>query len=354
MKNLFIMHTQYNLILAAAVISEQKDAENTLVLYSEFSLNQDIRNALARVFDRVLVVRDNFCAVPPPLEEIRQIRRDMKKVKCLKNERFDNIYMSQERIFDRILCARAKKNNPAVRCYNIEEDAYYSINEKLNADDFKYQQTWREKRRNFLYALLLAGYPYNYRDIHYCYGMSSEYHGARLLFPWLARRELQGKELLEVGRGELLAGIEALYSTTKMDVPVSEKYIVFFFDLISRYKDVEKVKNIVDEFVRRSAEVGRAVIFKYHPRETDKFVLAGEYFEIPHIIPAEKVLHDMKNTDTVVVGNATTSCVVAAKLGFKVVSICKLQSPANEKMHTAMKKMGILCIEDADEIEKII
>ena len=56
MKNLFIMHTQYNLILSAAVMSRYENAENTLVLYSEFTLNNEMHKALSEIFDRVIVV----------------------------------------------------------------------------------------------------------------------------------------------------------------------------------------------------------------------------------------------------------------------------------------------------------
>lgn len=351
MKNLFIMHTQYNLILSAAVASRFKDAENTLVLFSEFALNDEMKAALQKVFSRVIVVREGFNAPKSALDEIREIRLCLKKAKSIKNERFDNIFMSQERIFDMILCARAKKLNPQAKCYNIEEDAYYSIDNKYNADDFTYIESKRMKRRKLLYALLLLGYPYNYKDVQYCYGMSEEYHGANLLFPHLARKELQGKELFEITKDELVSGIDAIYSSKTTSYPEAEKYTLFFFDLMNRYKNPEKVKEIVKEVIETAKKEGRTVLFKYHPRETEKFTDIEGAFEIPHIIPAEKVLFDLKDKDAVVVGNATTACVVAAKLGFKVISICKLEFPGNTKMHTQMAKTGIFCIDDVCNIK---
>ena len=351
MKNLFIMHTQYNLILSAAVMQRAQGAENTLVLHAEFALSDEMRLTLSQVFDRVIVVSDRFLDCKSALQEIRQIRSLMKKVKAIKNESFDNVYMSQERIFDMIVYERAKRKNPHVRCYNIEEDAYYSFDGKYNADNYVYKESKRLKRRKLLYALLLAGYPYNYKDIHYCYGMSSEYHGVHLLYPHLARKELQGKELIEITSPMLVSGIDSIYSDKKTDYPDAEKYTLFFFDLMSRYKDVDRVKSIVREIVKKSYAEGRRVLFKYHPRETDKFTDFEGEFEIPHIIPAEKVLLDLKNKDTVVMGNATTACIVAAKLGFKVISICKIEIPNNAKMHTTMEKMGILCVENTDDIK---
>jgi hypothetical protein len=253
-----------------------------------------------------------------------------------------------------ILCAQAKKINPAVRCYNIEEDAYYSLNEEFNADNYVHKLTDRQHFDKVLYALLLAGYPYDYQDAPYCYGMSREYHGAWLLFPWLARRELQGRELLEIGRSELIAGIRMIYSDAQTTIPPGDKYTVFFFDLMNRYQDPEMVRLFVTEVVNASREAGRSLIFKYHPRETEKFCNAADCVEIPHIIPAEKLLYDLADTNTVVIGNATTACIVAAKLGFQVVSISRFEKPNNTKMHTTMEKMGIHCIESIDSIKKIL
>ena len=351
MKNLFIMHTQYNLILSAAVLSRYKDAENTLVLFSEFALNEKMKVALQNVFDKIVVVRENFNAPKSALEEIKEVRACLKKAKAIKNERFDNVFMSQERVFDMILCARVKKLNPQAKCYNIEEDAYYSIDNKYNSDDFVYTESRRMKRRKFLYALLLFGHPYNYKDVQYCYGMSEEYHGANLLFPDLARKELRNKDLWEVTREELLWGIESIYSQNKTSYPKAEKYTLFFFDLMNRYKNTQKVKEIVKQIIKSSNEEGRKVIFKYHPRETDKFNDIEGAFEIPHLVPAEKVLYDLNDKDVKVMGNATTSCVVAAKLGFEVTSICKIEFPTNKKMHSVMEKMGIVCIENVNEMK---
>ena len=184
--------------------------------------------------------------------------------------------------------------------------------------------------------------------------MSRQYDGAYLQFPALARREMQGKELIEIRADQLADGIQAIYSDKKTDIPSAGKYIVFFFDLMNRYKDVQKVKETVTQIINASKAAGRTVLLKYHPRETDKFPAMDGCFEIFHIVPAEKVLYDLIGTDTVVMGNATTSCLVAAKLGFRVISICKTQFPTNHQMHTAMENMGIFCIEDTHNINKII
>ena len=343
-KNLFNMHTQYNLILSVGILSRYDNAHNTLVLFPEFKLTSRMLKSLSKIYDRVIVIREDFVPQKSAMEEIKQTRfyLNLKSVKNIKNEKFDNIFMSQERPFDLILCRRYRKNNKSVKCYHIEEDAYYSIQEKYNEPDFSFKLTTLTKMKRTLFALLL-GYPYSYKEVIYCYGMSSEYDGANLLFPHVARRELQGKELLEVTRAELIYGIETLYREQRFGLPLSEKYTVFFFDLISRYKQPEIIKIIVKKIVEDSKMAGRAVLLKYHPRETEKFddIVGG--VEVPSDIPAEKILLDLLNKDVMVFGNATTCCIVAAKLGFNVCSVCKIESPNNKKMHEIMNTIGVFC-----------
>ncbi len=344
------MHTQYNLILSAATLLNSTNDENTLILYSEFMVTDEIRTSLSSVFDEVIIIRDNFEPLKKPIEETKYIRNCLKKVKSIRNKPFDCVYMSQERIFDRILLARAKKINPSLKCYNIEEDAYYSINEKLNADDYVHPDNFRRKRRRFLMRLLLAGHPYNYNEAGYCYGMSDEYDGAYLLFPHLARRELRGKELIEITNEELLYGINALYLNQKCEYPSSERYLLMFFDLIERYKNPELVISSAKKIIELYQKNGFSVLMKYHPRETQKITELNSVFELDKLIPAEKVLYDLYGKDVIVWGNSTTACVVAAKLGFSVFSVAKFENPENPRLHSVFSDMGINCIENENDI----
>ncbi len=351
MNNLFIMHTQYNLILSAAVISRSNADTNTLVLWSEFSLTEQMSNALNQLFDQVIVVSDCYVSNKMPLKATAFIRKCVKKTRTLQNMNFDRIFMSQERTFDLIICEMVKRNNPKAIGIDIEEDAYYSIDNRLNSPNSVFKPGVYRRLRRWLFHILLADYPYNDRDYGYCYGMSEELGEVNLLYPQLARRELVGKKLTEVKKNELLAGIEALYSKINTHYPDSNKYMVMFFDLMDRYKNKKFVKQLVVQVIAQCRNHGRIVLMKYHPRETEKFSEFSNAFEIDKLIPAEKILYDLQGKNVSVLGNATTTCIVAAKLGYSVISICKLEMPDNTKMHNIMTKMGIHCISDINEIK---
>lgn len=348
MKNLHIMHTQYNLILSAGVTTRSQNDENVLILWAEFKVTEEILQALKKIYSRVVVVCDHYMDMKK-FKKIHFIRACVKKVKDIKNEKFDRLYMTQEREFDRIVCRSLKKKNPELKCYDIEEDAYFSVKEEYNSPDYEYKVTLKVKLRKYIYALFI-GYPYNYREGGYCYGMSSEYDGANLLFPEHARKALHGKELIEITKDELLSGIGMIYSERKTTYPEAERYVLIFFDLISRYKNREVVCRALKTVIEQCEKKNITVLAKYHPRETEKFTDFKNVYEIEQLIPSEKVLADFFGKDVTVIHNTSTSGLVASKLGYKVISICKLDLPDNKIMHQIIESLGIQCIDNINDV----
>ena len=351
MNNIFVMHTQYNLILAAGLALQRPNDINDLVLYSEFMLNDEMLKALKRVFNRVIVVTDHFTAQQKLLEEIKHIKRCLRRTQNLWGIVYERVYLSQERTFDLALYGKLRRNNKNLRCFAVEEDAYYSINNCMNDDDYVEKITLKRKLANLIRRVALWRFSYNHKEVIYCYGMNSVYCGVNLLFPQYARRELLGKELIEVTGVALAKGIGAIYAERKVEYLERPKYLLVFMDLMNRYNDKEKVKLVLEEIIEKCSESGRTVLLKYHPRETERLKTTGSIHEIDMIIPAEKVLLDLVGRDVLVLGNATTACRVAVKLGYKVYSICKIDAPENKKMHEFMSRIGVQCITSSKEIE---
>lgn len=352
MKNLFIMHTQYNLILSAAVLSKLPNSHNTLVLYSEFKVGGDIEETLSRVFDRVIFVRKEYRSILGVYKESKQTKAELLKTKEIWNEQFDCVYLSQERLFDMCLLKKIKRHNPSIKCYSVEEDVYYSVNNRYNAPNYVHKTGLKKKAYGLISKALMLPYSCSYLEDIYCYAMNSVVDGVHLLFPDLARREIASKELIEISNQQLLDGINSIYGDKKTEYPQAESYAIMFFDLMSRYKNKELVSQISLQFIKQCEEKGIQVLMKYHPRETEKFDIKG-VCEIDQLIPGEKVLADLHGKNAIVFGNATTSCTVAAKLGYKVISIAKIERPENETLHTALEKMNIKCINNITDLKEI-
>lgn len=348
MNNLFILHTQYNLILGSGIALSMREDDNILVLYAEFPVSDSFLANLKTVFSEIVVVRDHFEKEATRIAEAKEIRSYLKKTKHLKKISFDRIFLSQERRFDTLLAYRCSKRKKT-EIIHIEEDVYYSINLNKNSP----KTTWKTCIGNLIRSLICGRNPY-FSTSGICYGSNKMYSSAYLLFPKIARRELQNKRLYEVKPDMLYCGIEALYADKKTQYPEGTKYLLMFFDLMDRYRDKEKIKELIRTAVIEAKEKGYIVLAKYHPRETEKFTELVGITEIDQVTPGEKVLADLKDKSITVLGNATTVCTVAAKLGQRVISVAKLDHPQNLQMHEAMQKMGISLLENSNHISSLL
>lgn len=351
MKNLFILHTQYNLIIGAGIALEYVNDDNILVLYSEFKLTESYLKKLKSVFSTVIVVRDKFEPEIYGWQEIKIVKKHLQKTKKLYSLGFDRVFLSQERRFDTLLAYKCFKRKKC-EIIHIEEDAYYSLTIKskpIHPPKITLKHFVAESLRR---VVLGNNRFFDYGGV--CYGASPIYQKAYLLFPNLAREELHDKKLFEVSKQMLLNGIQALYGDLNAQYPEGTKYLVVFFDLLERYKNKELVTSVFKNVILYASSFNVPVLVKYHPRETEKIKDIPEVFEIDQLIPGEKVLIDLKEKDVIVLGNATTVCTVAAKLNYKVYSIAPIDHPANIQMHTAMQSMGIHFLTSVEDINNIM
>lgn len=354
MRNLFILHTQYNLIIGSGIALKKTHDDNILVLYPEFRVSETILESLKQVFDRVVLVDDAYYHTNSIMKKEWHLWQTLMKTKALWNESFDMVFLSQENAFDTLLLSKIAKKKEFV-CCSIEEDAYYSLNEELNRSGYR----MITKRKTILGVArsivrrLVCGKNRFYENV-YCYGMNSNITKAHILFPPSVRQEMMHKELIEVTEDQLNSGISALYRWVKTEYPEGDKYLLIVFDLMSRYKDKQLVQSIVKKAIEVAIENGYVVLAKYHPRETDKFEHVEGVYVIDQLVPGEKILNDLKDKHIVVFGSATTVCIVAVKMNHKVLSIAPLEYADNPVMLKKMHQMGITMIDKHANKEQIM
>lgn len=353
MNNLFILHTQYNIILGSAIaISKCKDDCNDLIIYAEFTVSDEYRNNIAKVFDNVYYLRDQFQPLPNGFinEEIA-LWKDYRKFKdsIIAKNRYDHVFLSQERPLDSMMYGYFKQKNEHCICSDIEEDCYYSLRKEFNNPNYQLPQG-----RGIVHALrkIFYGEKYLYRTDGFFYGFSPIYSDYYVIYPKCLRPQLQQRNAKTIGinKDEIAKAVNAIYGSERTDVPLADKYYLFFFDLLERYKDPQGIDLIIKILLAKANEEGAILLLKYHPRETKKYELNGAAYEIASIVPAEKILCDLDGKNVTVFGNATTSIIVANKFGFKTYSVAKLNGSENNTMFNTFKQMGILVPSKIDEI----
>lgn len=351
MRNLFIMHTQYNLILACGIAKNrfEKD-ENILILHAEFSLSEKLKENIEKCFDSVCYVQETFMPVESVFKEDYKLVKYLRKTKEIWKQKFDNIFLSQERMFDTYVLSKIAKHCK-FKCYSVEEDVYFSVDNKRNNKTLKEPpKSILGKARQYVQYIFLGKNKY-YRYCYF-YGQSEIFDGNYVLFSYATRNELETHKLYEITKEELKHGIETLYGHISCQKAKTEKIIIFFFDLIERYRNPEAVKALVKIITKKCIDNNMTFVYKYHPRETQKIQFDSDenYIEIPAVVPAEKLLYDYDGKDVTVIGNLTTALWVSAKLDYKVFSIVKIENPDNEAAEKALTKMNIKLLNNSEEI----
>ena len=354
MKNLYILHTQYNIILGTGILLNRfKEAQNDLVVYAEFTLTDAYKRNLESVYDHVLYIREKFEPAKVGLlaneivlaKEWRQYKDSPYYRTC-----YDNIFISQDRALEALIVGYSIKKNKNCNYWDIEEDCYYSIDPAMNALD--YNPGWHTRRTWAIRKILYGSTYFTEKNKgKYIYGQSSYFNGIYAIFPNLIRPQLSDKQAVDITVKEIVDGTTLLYNTDKTYLPNNVNTYLFFFDLLERYNNLKVIKLIVEQIVSKANNDSAAILLKYHPRETNKFDFnMDNIFEIPSIIPAEKILCDLKGRKVTVYGNATTSVIVSAKFGFNTVSIAGIEGSNNTYMIEQFENMGIRVPKDISDI----
>lgn len=355
MRNLFILHTQYNIILGTGImLSHFHDCQNDLIVYAEFKVSPEYKRQLEKAFSSVIYIREEFEPLVTGFWNIEHHLHDEFKIfrdSSLYNVKYDNVFISQDRPLEHLILGRCKQLNKTCRCFDVEEGCYYSL--KLENNNPNIRRKWHTKKP-FFYRKLRYGGMY-FSEEYRCLidGGASYFDGIYAIFPKLIRTELAHKPTFEISTKDIVDAISVIYDGIEADVPVSSHYVLFFFDLVERYSNPVAIRRIVEELVKNTPKDDVTILLKYHPRETNKFKLEQQenIVEIPSIIPAEKLLCDLHEKKVTVYGNATTSVIVAKKFGFKTISIAGIEGSNNIYMINKFKEMGI---EVPDSIEEII
>lgn len=353
MNNLFILHTQYNIIIGSSIVlTKLKGDCNDLIVYAEFTVSDSYKESLSKIFNNIVFIRDKFKPLPKNfIEEDLLLRKEYHifKASGFANKKYDHVFLSQERPLDCLIVGYLKRKNSSCICSDIEEDCYYSLNNKYN--DINYV---KPQGKNIIHRLkrFLYGRKYLYSTDGLFFGHSEIYDDYYVLYPSSIRELLKRRKVVthQVEKNDIIKALNAIYGEKKTEMPSSNKYYLFFFDLLERYKNPKSILHIVQEISKRASKEKAVLLLKYHPRETNKFTLESTSYEIPAIVPAEKLLCDLLGNDVVVYGNATTSIIVANKFGFKTYSVAKLNGSENNTMFNTFKQMGILVPSKIDEI----
>jgi hypothetical protein len=360
MKNLFIMHTQFNLIISCGIVDIlYNDDINILILHSEFTLGEFLEQRLRKTFHEVYIIQHRYMNITGRIRSEYHLNYLWRMTRSARVQRYDRIFMSQERIFDTILLSAVKRNGD-FRCIHIEEDCYFSLDSRKNVPGYslRINNSLASKVYRRLCEIChsaLYGINTFYHPEIYFYGMSPIYDESCVMFPDLVRSEIARRVRKEITTEMLRRGIYSLYSDTPV-IKYPEKCIVFFFDLVERYQNPDIIIETIDIITNFCIVKNITLIYKYHPREEYGMKIKDDphVIEIEKSIPSEKIIADIGNNQVLIIGNASTACQVASKFKYPVISIAKMEMNNNIRMLEVFNQMGMHLPSNLNELASLL
>lgn len=343
MMNLFIMHTQYNILSALAVVKQEyaKD-ENDLLVSAEFDITENYTKFLMNEFKNVKIVQDHFDGTGV-WNRAAIFRKKYKKTEDFLTAKYDRVITAQEQYFDTLIVTKLRENNPDLIWQSVEEDAYYTISPVRP----KNNSFLRNVVKVFYYKLflpLMYGKNPNHEKLP-CYGSNSGIQTIFLTFPQFARKELSGKDKKEIVSQNLIEATQRLYVVKQIDCTVQNRSVIFLSDLISRYPNGDAVYRQINELFQTYRKRGYHLYVKYHPRETVAWDFPEDIQVISSSYPSELLLAVNQGKDVICIGNASTAIILSVKFGFETFSLAgKCPENQNKALIEFYTKIGIKLI----------
>lgn len=337
MTQLFVCHTQYNLILAIGLSTSSDD----LILFKDFKLTDELKRKLEGHFNRCLFLEGNYPKRElKAREKLSRISNDNRILKsfilC-----YDRIFIVDDMCIQEMYALKcAWQTNRAVEMVWLEDgaNAYFS-----NSNISKGMGSTPIKRwiRKIVFTVKYG--LYGFYDLGPCMGAHSLLKSIYVCFPEYVRQELKSKQKVEINNEQLISGMEFMYKEDPFYI--ENNSILIAMDLLSVYGDsIDCVEREIRKIVAEAKAAGTKVYCKYHPRETEKLPALATAENLDSRIGIESYLINTTAHELTVVGFKSTALQIAKKMNFEVISLVRLIEENSEPITSFYESIGIKCL----------
>lgn len=350
--NVFVPHTQYNLIISLAMVNgPYKKDKNDLILFTDFTISNSMKELLEKQFDRV-----KYCSGTFPKEnkswknKIKTIPKIINDLKDFLADRYDRLLVVCDTAIPELwLIKHLKNKNPQLNIQWIEDGAWpYFTNDAIqtgfNKNSFARSIRW-------IIGKLVFGKYYSFKgsDI----GSNNWIEDYLLTYPAAVREGFcTGKRKIEVSDKDFQVGMRLLYSEIKYELP--NKSVVVVLDKIDVYKDKHAVFEILEKIFVKCYEAKIPVYYKCHPREEEAINTKVSVAEIDKNLGIEGIYTSNLGKDICFIGIKSTGLQTANKCGFKAVSLACLLNEANKNVISFYDNIKVKQISDFQFFEAFI
>ena len=336
MKNLFMIHTPYHLLLSIAIILDKQLCDNDILIYDDLDINNLDMDKLSKIFMYIIYYNNNKknYSFIEKLKNIYSNRLRKKKIRTLINFDYEKVFIFNDSIIEtQYIINKLYKNSDII---------YVEDGSVIYLDTFKLHKNGSIISK--LKKYLLYGFDYEY--IYNAYGIHSKIDKKMVTWPDLICNDFKtdGKPITEIKKSVLIDSIRYLYGdmTKLINLKQDEHIILIILEHVDFFKrndniSINDFENYV-EFILSNLSDCYDIYVKYHPRDDSKYLQSlSEKYKINFIekdIPVEVFY---VNDEVYVLSITSTALFTAKKIldNSNVISLCKL-----------------LCLKDLDIINK--
>lgn len=342
MNNLFVLHTQYNLLLAIGLCrTEFQEDANNLILFSDFKLLGRHKMVVEQTFKKVLYLQGNYPKVVfSSKQKYEKIRNDNRYIKSFVNDNYDRLFIVEDMCIQEMYCMKCVgKTNSSVNMFWLEDgaNAYFrnsSVSLGMGATPLK---RWI---RRFCFSIRFG--LGKYYELGPCMGSNRNLKSAWFTFPNSARAEFLDREHLLISDEAFKQGMEALFGGQPIEM--DDNSVLIALDKLSVYdKYLPMVNLYVEEIVREAKDKNVVVYYKYHPREDENLPALADSIELDRTVALESYLINTTAASITIIGFKSTALQTAKKMGFESISYIKKLEPDNSVIANFYDAIGIIC-----------
>lgn len=343
MTNLFICHTQAQLILASGLTRGRfATHKNDLILFVDFGITEELKLRLKNIFSRVLFLQSIYPAEYNTFQaKLKWYPEDWKRIKEFVKDKYDRAFA----VCDWLLLVqktlkRVHKLNPSAEMIWLEDGitAYYSDSDSYGGLDSN-ELTRTIRKLLFKYALGLGRfYDRDFREMGGLECLKTVYS----CYPESVREPYKSnRNLIAITDDEYRAGLKSMYETTnhELKLPV----VILVVDKLDRYARPEMIKDTVSRFIEQCHRDGKTIVCKFHPREEQKWDVFSGCPTFDKSIGIESIYLALmdKRDNVTIAGIKSTGLMSAKKLGYNVISLFPSCGEKNDNLIKFYKSLEI-------------
>lgn len=337
MKNLFILHTQYNIMLALSLISGRfKDDTNDLILFLDFSISDDLKYTLDINFNSVhyfqgtdSLKKENY------IEKNKRYRKILSEFNCIINKPYDKVFIVDDMCIPEMYALKlCYKHNKNISMIWLEDGAIAYYSNGVKSYGMGNRKIIRVIRKIYFGLLWGLGRFYSLRR---CMGDHKLLKEGYFVFPQFVKKELNNKKITEIKSDEFLTGLNLMYGSQA----ILDKSVIIAMDKLDVYTDLNVINSAINELITQLKGYGYNIYCKYHPRENSSIDALEKAIELDKNCAIESYYNSCKNL--CVIGFKSTGLQTAKKLGVRAVSLINIIESQESRVKDFFYKIEIEC-----------